>query len=254
MFNNKGFTFIEVLIILIIIVVLVAVLFPSAMNTIRKSKVLQVAQNLKNLSTGFENMVLIDGTPPSSIYEIGRDVQDDYGVVYEENNGIWLVVVYYIGKDVDYDTLKTILPDVTQDYVSLTSPTVLSGSAPYSDDTGNIYYSYVILTTYKAPEANVVITNIEYATNPEIVHIKNLGTASVNLIGWKLKDDSNYFVYTFPNFTLDPGGEVRVYSGKSPMPEGENNLWWSGRFIWNNSGDTAYLYDSAGATVSTYSY
>lgn len=254
--NKKGFSFIEILIVLAVVAVLVAALVPLAVNAIRKSKAVQVAQNLKNLAAGFENKILVDNVPPASLEEIGRNIQDNYGVVYEASNGTWLVVVYYTGKDIDYDTLKTILHDVSQDYISLGSPTVLSGSPSYSDDPGNIYYSYAISTTGGTQEADVEIINIEYAANPEVVHIKNLGTLSVNLIGWKLKDIADH-VFTFPNFVLEPGEEVRVYShvtASSPMPEGENNLKWTGQYIWNNGGDTAYLYDSSGATVTTYSY
>ncbi|ACR79142.1 MULTISPECIES: lamin tail domain-containing protein [Kosmotoga] len=256
MLYKKGFTLVELLIVLAIIAVLVAALIPPAMNSIRKAKAVQVARNLKNLSIGFENKILVDNVPPLSIDEIGRNIPDNYGVAYEVSNGTWLVVVYYTGKDVDYDTLKTILPDVSQDYVPLSSPTVLSGSPSYSEDPENIYYSYVISIGGGTLEADVEITNIEYAANPEVVHIKNLGTLSVNLLGWKLKDIANH-IFTFPNFVLEPGEEVRVYShvtASSPMPEGENNLKWTGQYVWNNDGDTAYLYDSSGATVTTYSY
>jgi len=251
--ERKGFSLVELLIVLAVIAVLISILSITALNTIRKAKAVAVAQNLKTLSMGFENKVLIDCSPPESIYEIGENVVENYGIAYEVSNGIWLMVTYYTGKDVHLSTLETILPDISENFISLTSPTVLSGSAPYSDSEGNIYYSHVIATSYTPSEADVIITNIEYAASPEVVHIKNLGGVSANLIGWKLKDEANH-TFIFPAITIDSGEEIRIYSGHGTMPEGENNFKWSGSYIWNNDGDTAYLYDSAGATVCVYAY
>lgn len=50
--------------------------------------------------------------------------------------------------------------------------------------------------------------------------------------------------------TLDSEATVTVYTG-----EGTNSAtelyWGSGNLIWNNDGDTAYLYDISGKVVST---
>jgi micrococcal nuclease len=113
-----------------------------------------------------------------------------------------------------------------------TSPLMLSGVK-------------IVYIHYDAPG------NDWYNPNGEYVVIKNYGPDSVNLKGWKLKDEAGH-TFTFPDITLQPGESVYVYSGKGTNTEKE--LYWGDGAIWNNDGDTAYLYDSSGRLVDTYSY
>ncbi|WP_290667422.1 type II secretion system protein, partial [Kosmotoga sp.] len=53
--ERKGFSLVELLIVLAVIAVLISILSITALNTIRKAKAVAVAQNLKTLSMGFEN-------------------------------------------------------------------------------------------------------------------------------------------------------------------------------------------------------
>jgi len=55
-------------------------------------------------------------------------------------------------------------------------------------------------------------------------------------------------------FTLEPGGEVRLHTGC-----GQNtatDIYWckEGYAVWNNDGDTVFLFDGSGSLVSEYSY
>jgi competence protein ComEC len=55
--------------------------------------------------------------------------------------------------------------------------------------------------------------------------------------------------YTFPSFSLDSGATVTVYTEKGT--DSATDLYWKlDDPIWNNDGDTAYLYDSNGELVS----
>ncbi len=87
--------------------------------------------------------------------------------------------------------------------------------------------------------------------NGEYVVIKNYGPNPVNLKGWKLKDRAGH-TFTFPDITIQPDESVYVYSGKGV--NSENKLYWGDGAIWNNDGDTAYLYDSSGKLINVYSY
>ena len=87
--------------------------------------------------------------------------------------------------------------------------------------------------------------------NGEYVVIKNYGPNPVNLKGWRLKDRAGH-TFVFPDITLQPGESVYVHSGKGTNTKKE--LYWGDGAIWNNDGDTAYLYDSSGRLVDTYSY
>ena len=69
--------------------------------------------------------------------------------------------------------------------------------------------------------------------------LKNYGSTTVNLQGWKLKDKAGH-TYIFPSYELGPGELVYIHTGSGIDSEG-HLYWGSGRAIWNNDGDTAYL-------------
>ena len=94
--------------------------------------------------------------------------------------------------------------------------------------------------------------NDRYNLNGEYVVIKNYEDEAVNLKGWKLRDEYGH-TYVFPSVTIPSGGTIKIYTGSGTDTETE--LYWGSDYpIWNNDGDTAYLYDSHGRLVDTYSY
>ncbi len=81
----------------------------------------------------------------------------------------------------------------------------------------------------------------------------NGGTQPAEMEGWVAKDEYGW-AYTFLPFTLEPGGEVRLHTGC-----GQNtatDIYWckEGYAVWNNDGDTVFLFDGSGSLVSEYSY
>lgn len=114
MFSRKrGFTFIELLIVLAVIAALLASITPVAMNAIRKAKAIQVAFNLKVLAGGIQNKLLLDHELPSNISEIGRDIDtQNYGIAYTYSGGHYVVVVFTT-EEVTFDTVHEILPAST---------------------------------------------------------------------------------------------------------------------------------------------
>lgn len=87
--------------------------------------------------------------------------------------------------------------------------------------------------------------------NAETVTVANLGTRPADLSGWVLKDTSASHRFTFPDgFVLAPGAEVVVRTGCGT--DTATDLHWcnQGSMVWNNDGDTAYLEDPSGNTVS----
>ena len=82
--------------------------------------------------------------------------------------------------------------------------------------------------------------------------IENTGSVAVNMQGWILKDKANHR-FEFPYFILNPGKTVTVHTGKGANTA--TDLYWNrGTAVWNNDHDTAYLYDSSGNLVDSYSY
>lgn len=87
----------------------------------------------------------------------------------------------------------------------------------------------------------------------EWVCLINGGTQPVEMEGWVVKDEYGW-AYTFPPFTLEPGGEVRLHTGC-----GQNtatDIYWckEGYAVWNNDGDTVFLFSGSGSLITKYSY
>ena len=72
------------------------------------------------------------------------------------------------------------------------------------------------------------------------------------MTNWKVRDVANH-TYTFPAFVLATGASVTLHSG-SATNTATDLYWGSGSAIWNNDGDTVYLYDSGWNLVDSYSY
>jgi hypothetical protein len=109
-----------------------------------------------------------------------------------------------------------------------------------------------------ATTGNIVIIKIFYdgVQGPqepdEHVDIRNDDTRSIQLANWTLRDVANH-VFTFPSFVMVPRQVCRIYTNEI-HPEWCGFSYGSGSAIWNNSGDTAYLRDSGGSLIDTYSY
>lgn len=93
----------------------------------------------------------------------------------------------------------------------------------------------------------------------EYVCLVHAGDQAINLQGWALMDETGFegnalFIYHFPDFNLPPEGQVRVHTGCGV--DTATDLYWckAGTAVWNNDGDTAYLFDATRALVAHYSY
>ena len=74
-------------------------------------------------------------------------------------------------------------------------------------------------------------------------------TASYTLTGWTIRDRANH-VYKFGSFTLKPGASVTLHTGKGTNTS-TNRYWGQGWYVWNNTGDEAYLKNTGGTTKDT---
>ena len=93
-------------------------------------------------------------------------------------------------------------------------------------------------------------TRTNASLNNEWISLVNTGATAVNLRGYTVRDKANH-VYTFGNITIAAnGGRVWLRTGKATQTA-RTAYWGSGNYIWNNTGDTAYLRKPAGTTVDT---
>ena len=157
--RKKGFSLVELLIVLAVMAALIATITPVALNAIKKSKATQVAQNLKTLASALENAAYVNGlsnglvagpggTSAVTIAQLGRDIDDTkYSVAYAQTGGSFTAVIYYIGADADINVVDDILPLATN---SATKPdgtySTTLGSASYTS-TDSIYYQ-ITFTVY----------------------------------------------------------------------------------------------------------
>ena len=75
--------------------------------------------------------------------------------------------------------------------------------------------------------------------------ITNSGSSPVNGVCWKLTDERAKHSYTFTKTTVPADGSMTVTSRTA-----SGDLKWTSTNIWNNEGNTAYLYDGSGQLVS----
>lgn len=87
--------------------------------------------------------------------------------------------------------------------------------------------------------------------NQEYVKIANKGTTAISMKGWKITDKGAIHTYKFPStFTLKAKTTVTLYTGNGTNTA-TKLFWGRSAYVWNNEGDTAYLYNAQGNLVST---
>lgn len=147
-------------------------------------------------------------------------------------------------------------PEPTQ-AATLEAPTATLTTAPAEtpEPTATLAPSPTSVTVTPAPtpapttetSPTVYISGLHLAD--EWVKITNSGTSQVTMTGWKIADDDAKHTYIFPPFTLSPGATVTLHTGDGVDTDTE--LYWGGRYVWNNDGDTARLYDAGGDLIDT---
>ena len=95
---------------------------------------------------------------------------------------------------------------------------------------------------------NLKIAMIHHEGRDEYFIITNFGNRSVNLKGWKLYSHGGQ-EYIFPAIELFPGASVSIHSGP-----GATGIVWTRKYVWNDEGDKAILYDPEGNVVDVYEY
>jgi hypothetical protein len=141
--------------------------------------------------------------------------------------------------------------------------TYTPGNPPgWQVEAGNVgrhYYEWRYGEIATPTTGDIRVTDIYYDPpdpgdrSGEYVTIQSFDPYPVDLTGWKLADEGPASTYTFPAFILQPGASVRVYNctgddSATVLFTGRCTAWW------NNTGDTAYLYDSGGLLVSEFGY
>jgi len=192
-------------------------------------------------------------SPAVSVIEVGAG--NDYGHPHQETlDRLQKVSKVY---RTDLDGTITITTDGSAYSISTQKTEPVQGAK--STSSGSVAYSSTSSTTTPKTEptgsmtpstegSSVYVSDL--SLKDEWVKVTNKGFSSVSLGGWKVEDEGSKHTYTFPSYTLDAGSSVTVYTIKGT--DSATELYWQlGSPIWNNDGDTAYLYDNSGKLVST---
>ena len=95
-------------------------------------------------------------------------------------------------------------------------------------------------------------TGSNASLNGEWVQLFNTSSTSRQLRNYTLKDRSGH-TYTFGGFTLGGRKSVYVHTGKGSNTA-TNRYWGLGWYVWNNTGDTAYLRYPSGTLADSCSW
>lgn len=122
---RKGFTLVELLIVLAVIAALMAVATPLALNAVKNAKASQVAQNFRNIKAAFENWWNTERPTPENttitnlrnsgyLSKIPSGFSDTITVAsVAAQPGVYDVTISYTAGDVDTSKLQQYYPEVS---------------------------------------------------------------------------------------------------------------------------------------------
>ena len=129
---RKGFTLVELLIVLAVIAALMAVATPLALNAVRNAKASQVAQNFRNIKAAFENWWNTERPSPvanttiTNLRNSGYLSKSPAGfsdtitvTSVATQPGVYNVTISYTAGDVDTSRLQQYYPEVSGTTLSL---------------------------------------------------------------------------------------------------------------------------------------
>jgi len=143
-YRRRGFSLVELLIVLSVVAALIAVIAPIGTNVLRRSAAVSAARDLKTLSNALSNRIYLDGELPDSIKELGRNIDStSFGAAWKQNEDGEYSYFVFTNREVDFESVSEILTDSRQgvpfgidDYAFLED-----GLGEDSLDTEVIYYS-----------------------------------------------------------------------------------------------------------------
>ncbi|HNS66883.1 MAG TPA: type II secretion system protein [Mesotoga infera] len=120
--KKKGFSMIELLIVLSIIAALIALIVPIAMNASQKARATEIAKNMKTLADSIERIALTDGVDNNekikgidSLSDVARDVNGStYHIIYYVTDQVKTFDAYIVHKGNNlFDKVREVLSDAS---------------------------------------------------------------------------------------------------------------------------------------------
>lgn len=101
---------------------------------------------------------------------------------------------------------------------------------------------------FDVPGGDLPATNTKL--NKEWVRLHNNTGSRIWMTGWTLRDKGSIHVFHFGAHSIGARATIYVHTGKGSTTS-RHRYWREGYYVWNNTGDTAYLRNSNGTTVDT---
>jgi hypothetical protein len=98
------------------------------------------------------------------------------------------------------------------------------------------------------------IAELVHSGDDEYVTIHNAGTTAISLEGYRLQSVEGDQWYTLSGQPLRPDAIIRIHSGPAAMANPPQDVVWTTRYIWNDAGDRARLYDPQGTLIAGLGY
>lgn len=215
-----------------------------------KADILKVGHHGSRTASGASFISAV--SPVVSVIEVGAG--NDYGHPHQETlDRLQKVSRVY---RTDLDGTITITTDgsaysvTTQKTESIGAKSTSSGSGAYSSTTPTTTQKTEPTGSVTSSSTGSSVYVSDLNLQDEWVKVTNKGSLPVSLGGWKIDDEGSKHTYIFPAYTLGSGATVTVYTGNGT--NSANELYWQlDSPVWNNDGDTAYLYDNTGKLISS---
>lgn len=103
---------------------------------------------------------------------------------------------------------------------------------------------------YNSPGSD---TGSNYSLNAEYFTLKNTGSSTRDISGWKVRDKAGY-TYVFPaGSKVAAGNSVKVHTGKG-TDTSYHRYWNRSWYVWNNTGDAGTVRNRSGTLSDSCSW
>ncbi len=161
--------------------------------------------------------------------------------------------VISVGQDNNYGHPSPIVLNRLKEHNVQIFRTDLQGAIIATSDGDDITFNVEpakVVNEKQINTSNIIISLVDL--HDELVVIKNTGINKVVLSGWRLLSVKGNQDFYFPSGTILGSGEIIKVDTGPGAASGPGQLKWTGRYIWNNDGDPAELYDNSGKLVSNF--
>ncbi len=132
-------------------------------------------------------------------------------------------------------------------YISIENQAIENKTGLWSCPSKKTYGIVILTVHYNAAGRD------EENLNDEYVVIKNINTTSIDVTGYHINDEANHTYYFPEGYIIGAGTIVKIHTGSGNNTK--NDLYWNNDYpIWNNNGDTTYLWNADDILIDTYSW